>query len=464
MTQLATAQDRTAVHIDLYARLAEESRSAGAPWLDDVRRAAMARFEQVGFPSNKDEQWRFTNIAPIVKTPFKLAEQVPDDAATDVAASFSFGSEAASELVFVNGHFSPGLSRLGKLPRGVKVGRLSDAINEHGEVVERHLAKLADIEQNPFVALNTGFLSDGAFLHFARGTTVAQPIHLLFVSAKGADLSVSHPRVLVVAEDNVEATIVESYVGAPGDDGAGIYFTNAVTEIVAGRDCRIDHCKLQQESIEAYHVATMQVRLDRGATFVSHSATIGAKLTRNDLNCHMAGPGAYATLNGLVLLGGSQHCDNHTLLDHAEPNCPSHELYKHVLSGKSSAVFKGKILVRQVAQKTDSKQTSKTLLLSDDATMNSQPALEIYADDVKCTHGSTIGPVDEDMIFYLRSRGVSVDAARHLLSYAFAADVTRRIKVEPVRRRLEDFMAAQHGLPQDLRITNLGAFDEAVQT
>ena len=208
----------------------------------------------------------------------------------------------------------------------------------------------------------------------------------------------------------------------------------------------------------------MQVRLGRDATFVSHSATIGAKLTRNDLNCHMAGQGAYATLNGLVLVGGNQHCDNHTLLDHAEPNCPSHELYKHVLSGKSTAVFKGKILVRQPAQKTDSKQTSKTLLLSDDATMNSQPALEIYADDVKCTHGSTIGPVDEDMIFYLRSRGVGLEAAKHLLSYAFAADITRRIKVEPVRRRLEDFMAAQHGLPQDLRITNLGAFDEAVQT
>jgi Fe-S cluster assembly protein SufD len=459
MTQLATAQDRT-VHVDLYARLAEQSRIERAPWLDELRRAAMARFEQVGFPSKKDEEWRFTDLSPITKTQFKLAERVPDELATDVAASFSFGTDAVSELVFVNGHFAPGLSRIGKLPRGVKVGRLADAINDSGELVEPHLAKLADVERNPFVALNTGFLSDGAFLHFARGTVVEQPIHLLFVSAKGADLSVSHPRVLVIAEENVQATIVESYVGG----GAGIYFTNAVTEIVAGQGSQIDHCKLQQESLDANHVATMQVKLGRDATFVSHSATIGAKLTRNDLNCHMAGQGAYATLNGLVLVGGNQHCDNHTLLDHAEPNCPSHELYKHVLSGKSTAVFKGKILVRQPAQKTDSKQTSKTLLLSDDATMNSQPALEIYADDVKCTHGSTIGPVDEDMIFYLRSRGVGLEAARHLLSYAFAADITRRIKVEPVRRRLEDFMAAQHGLPQDLRITNLGAFDEAVQT
>ena len=205
----------------------------------------------------------------------------------------------------------------------------------------------------------------------------------------------------------------------------------------------------------------MQVRLARDARFVSHSASVGSRLTRNNLNVTMAGERADATLNGLVLIGGEQHVDNHTLLDHAAPNCPSHELYKHVLDGKSTGVFKGKILVRQAAQKTDSKQTSKSLLLSDEAVMNSQPALEIYADDVKCTHGSTIGPVDEEQVFYMRSRGVSLRAARHLMTYAFAADVTRRIKVEPVRRRLEEFMAAQHGLPQDLRITDLGSHDEA---
>jgi Fe-S cluster assembly protein SufD len=239
------------------------------------------------------------------------------------------------------------------------------------------------------------------------------------------------------------------------------YFTNAVTEIVAGQGVHLDHCKLQQEAMDAYHVATMQVRLAGDARFVSHSASIGSKLTRNDLNVTMAGEGADATLNGLVLVGADHHVDNHTLLDHAAPSCLSHELYKHVLDGKSSAVFKGKILVRQPAQKTDSKQTSKSLLLSDEATMNSQPALEIYADDVKCTHGSTTGPVDEEQVFYLRSRGVGLGAARHLMTYAFAADITRRIKVEPVRRRLEEYMAAQHGLPQDLRITDLGSADEA---
>ena len=240
-----------------------------------------------------------------------------------------------------------------------------------------------------------------------------------------------------------------------------MYFTNAVTEIVAGKDCRIDHCKLQQESREAFHVATMQVNLGRGATFVSHSATIGAKLTRNDLNCHMVGDGAYATLNGLVLVGGDAALRQPHAARPRRAELPQPRAVQARAGRQEHGVFKGKILVRQPAQKTDSKQTSKSLLLSDDATMNSQPALEIYADDVKCTHGCTIGPVDEDMVFYLRSRGVGLDAARHLLTYAFAADITRRIKVEPVRRRLEDFMAAQHGLPQDLRITDLGAFDEA---
>jgi Fe-S cluster assembly protein SufD len=281
---------------------------------------------------------------------------------------------------------------------------------------------------------------------------------VLFISDSQEHPTVSHPRLLVVAEDGVEAGIVESYAGS--DDA---YWTNAVTEMVIGNAAAIDHNKVQQEGVAAYHTATTQVRLGRDARLVSHNTTTGGRLTRNDVNVTLAGRGADATLNGLVIIGGSQHVDNHTLLDHAEPNCPSHELYKHVLSGKATGVFKGKILVRQPAQKTDSKQNSKTLLLSDDAFMNSQPALEIYADDVKCTHGSTTGPVDDSMVFYIRSRGVSLDAARHLLTYAFAADVTRRIKVEPVRRRIEDFMAAQHGLPQDLRITDLGAHDEAAR-
>ena len=433
-------------------------------WLDELRRAAAGRFHADGYPSASSaatvqEEWRFTNIAPIAKTRFVPA--VADSLTEEAARGYSFGDQdVAAELVFVNGTYSEKLSRLNHLPSGVIVCSLAEAAQRDAARLEKHLARYADIESNAFVAQNTASLVDGAYVFVPRGVTVEGVIHLLFVGGAGSESAIIQPRVLVVAEENSEVAIVESYCG--DRDSTGIYFTNAVTEIVSGADSRIDHNKLQMESLAAYHVATMQVELGRNAKFVSHSSTIGGKLTRNDLNVTLNGQHADATLNGLVILEGSQHCDNHTLLNHQQPDCPSHELYKHVLDGSSSAVFKGKIFVAQIAQKTDSKQTSKTLLLSDNAQMNSMPALEIYADDVKCTHGSTTGPVDDDMVFYLRSRGVSHETARRLLTYAFAADVTRRIKIEPVRARIENFMAAKHGLPQDLRITDLGDHNDKV--
>jgi Fe-S cluster assembly protein SufD len=433
---------------------------ADGSWIEELRRRGAARFESVGYPSSKQEEWRFTQLGPITRTRFRPAGgESHGKLIADTAREFSFGKEAAAELVFVNGFFEPQLSRLGKLSLGVRVMNLAEAFASDFGPVRQHIGKYAKIEANPFVAMNTGSVHDGALVHVGRGMAIEHPIHLLFVSTGSEQPTVSHPRVLIVLERSAQVSVVESYCGA----GEGLYLTNAVTEVVAGAGARLDHCKLQQESISAFHVATMQVELNRGADFVSHSASVGSRITRNDLNVVMADEHAQATVNGLVLIGGEQHVDNHTMLDHAAANCPSHELYKHVLDGKSTGVFKGKILVRPGAQRTDSKQTSKTLLLSDDATMNSQPALEIYADDVKCTHGSTTGPVDEEQVFYLRSRGVGLDASRHLLTYAFAADITRRIKIEPVRRRLENLMAAQHGLPQDLRITDLGAHDEAAR-
>ncbi|HZL38354.1 MAG TPA: Fe-S cluster assembly protein SufD [Tepidisphaeraceae bacterium] len=437
----------------------EELAAGGPEWLELLRAAGLDRFNAVGFPTIRQENWRHTNVAAIARTAFKLATPEGANSAAETAGRFGFGKDAACELVFVNGQFMPRLSRLGRLPRGVRAMGLAEAIDTDPDSLENELGRYAQVDANPFVALNSGYVRDGAFIHLSRGVSLLQPIHLLFVSVPSWEPAVSHPRVLIVAEEGAQASIVESYVG----EGRGIYFTNAVTEIVLADDANIDHCKVQQENLDAFHVATMQVELGRKAKFVSHSASLGSKLTRNDLNVCLSGDGADATLNGLVLIGDAQHVDNHTLLDHARPNCPSHELYKHVLGGKSSGVFKGKILVRQAAQKTDSKQTSKCLMLSDDAVMTSMPALEIYADDVKCTHGSTTGPVDEDQVFYLRSRGVGVEAARHLMTYAFAADITRRIRVEPVRRRLEEYMAAQHGLPLDLRITDLASHDEAVR-
>ena len=451
MTQLA--EDKN-LHLSHFERLELElPNGANHPWLEKLRRGGITRFNEVGFPNTKQEDWRFTNVAPIARTKFALPERV----GLTGKPPFSFGDEAAAELVFVNGYFMPALSKLAGLPAGVRVGSLGEALRADGELIGRHLGAHADVNQNPFVALNTGFVREGAFVHFARGAVLDRPVHLLFLTSASAGAIVTHPRVLVVAEDNSEATVVETYAGI----GEGVYFTNAVTEVVAGNNARVDHLKLQQESRGAFHVSTTQASVGRTGAFISHAASLGGKLARSDLNVVLNGDGAETTMNGLVWIGGDQHVDNHTLIDNARPGCPSHELYKHILGDKASAVFKGKILVRQPAQKTDAKQTSKALLLSDDAAMNSQPALEIYADDVKCTHGSTIGPVDEDMVFYLRSRGVSLEAARHLLTYAFAADITRRIRVEPVRRRLEDWMAAQEGLPQDLRITDLGRHDEA---
>jgi Fe-S cluster assembly protein SufD len=434
----------------------EHAPAAGAPeWLVRLRREGMERFKEVGFPTTKEEEWRFTNVAPIANCAFKpapVAHLTPDD-----IAPYTFGEEAACELVFVNGHFAPALSSVRALPRGVTVGNLSQ-LHSHTKLLEQHLGRYADITSSPFTALNAGFVAEGAVVHVSRGVEHSRPIHLLFIATGSNEPWVAHPRVLVIAEDGSRSTIVESYVGI----GRGVYFTNTVAEIVSGDDATIDHCKLQQETIDAFHVSATAIQIGRNTKFVSHAATLGGKLTRNDLSCRLNGEFGYAALNGLALLNGDQHCDNHTLLHHEKPNCPSHELYKYVLRDRSSGVFKGKIFVQKDAQKTNARQTSKSLLLSDDAVMDSMPALEIYADDVKCTHGSTIGPVDEDQVFYLRTRGVGYDAARHLLTYAFAADITRRIRVEPVRRRLEDYMAQQHGLPQDLRITDLSAHDEDV--
>jgi Fe-S cluster assembly protein SufD len=453
MTQLVEDLIMTQENAD---RFEQQTSADGVAWLRELRRTALSQFAAAGFPNRKQEEWRFTNVDAIAKTEYQLPPATHDRAQLQAAASFGFGTESAVELFFVNGHYAPEISRVDGLPRGVKVSRLVEAAADE-PAVRSHLAKHASINANPFVALNTGFVRDGLFVHLSCGVTLEKPIHVIFYST-GGGITATHPRVLVIADENAEASVVETYAGA----GIDRCLTNAVTEFVVARDARIDHCKVQQEAVTSSHISTTQVLLEKSAKFVSHSITIGGLLARNDVNVTLAGEYADATINGLVLLDGNRHCDNHTLLDHAAANCPSHELYKHVLSDKSTGVFKGKILVRQDSQKTDSKQTSKTLLLSDDALMNSMPALEIYADDVKCTHGSTTGPMDEEQIFYLRSRGVGSESARHLMTYAFAADITRRIRVEPVRARVENHMATKYGLPLDLRITQLGAYDDAV--
>ena len=408
-----------------------------------LRRMAIDRFAHLGFPTLRQEEWRQINVAPIVQTAFERPSG--PEPAVDLSQLDPLSVGAAARLVFVNGRFSSRLSRLPQvdvLPQGVLVGSLAEALETIPDKVEPWLGQQARFEEQPFVALNTAFLRDGAFIFVPRGAVVEQPIHVLYYSTANADGQpyAVFPRNLFVTGENSQVTIVETYAGE------GVYFTCPVTELVAGPASIVDHYKLQRESREAYHMATFQVGGERGCAPSSHSISIGGALVRNDVVAVLDGEGIDCILNGLYLAEGRQVIDNHMRVEHAKPHCASHELYKGILDGSARAVFNGLIHVHPGAQKTDAKQSNRNLLLSSGAIANSNPQLEIFADDVKCTHGSTVGQLDEDAIFYLRSRGIGEEAARSLLTYAFASDIVERIKVEPVRRDLEEFLFAR--LPQ----------------
>jgi Fe-S cluster assembly protein SufD len=407
-------------------------------WLVAARRDAVARFGEQGFPTTKAEAWRFTSIAPIAD---EAMTRAPAVAAVDVGSDVVL--DGAALVVLVNGRFAPDLSSTAHLPAGVLVASLKTALQDGSTLVARHLTKVADGTQ-AFVALNTAFLEDGVIVAIAADTVVATPIQLLFVSTgQPGPTSVSHPRVLVVAGEHSQAQIVETYSGADGRR----YFTNAVTEIVAEAGAVLDHYKMQQESPQAFHLGSMAVRAGRGSSVSSHSLALGGQLVRNDVVATMADEGAECTLNGLYLAGGTTLVDNHTTIDHAMPHCQSHELYKGILWDKARAVFNGKIIVRPDAQKTDAKQTNKALLLSDTAQINTKPELQIFADDVKCTHGAAIGQLDEDALFYLRARGIPPAEARAMLIQAFAGDIIHRVKVPALQARLERILLAR--LPGD---------------
>jgi Fe-S cluster assembly protein SufD len=420
------------------------ARTGQQAWVQQLRQAAIDRFAEVGFPTPRHEEWRFTSVAPLVQTPFRAVPRYQRGGLTAPALQrVAFGMPDRSRLVFVNGHYAPDLSRPPAVPDGVIVTNLAAALVTHPAWVEVYLAQYAAYDNQAFTALNTALFHDGAFVYVPKGKVLAEPLHLLFVSTTAGEATVSYPRNLVVAGGHSQLTLIESYVGLADD----VYFTNAVTELVAGAGAVVDHYKLQGESRKAFHVSTLQVQQDRGSRFACHFVGLGGALVRNEINAVLGAEGCECTLNGLYLAGGTQHMDNHTFIDHAMPHCPSHELYKGILDGKAKGVFNGKIFVRQDAQKTDAKQTNQTLLLSDDATINTKPQLEIYADDVKCTHGATVGQLDEEMLFYLRARGIGQEAARSLLTYAFANDIIGRIQVEPLRAYLEAYLLAAQHLP-----------------
>jgi Fe-S cluster assembly protein SufD len=408
----------------------EERPGTGPRWLQEIRDRGASLFADLGFPSVRSEEWRFTNVAPIVSADWSLAPASLSLTEADLEP-FVY-ADAPHRLVFVNGRFVPALSRTAGLPDDVRFGSLAQFSGADPEL-ERLFGSAADMDVRAFAALNTAYASDGGFLSVPAGLVLDTPLQLLFVSAVSQGTTMSHPRTLVVMGANSQAQLVETYVGRPGEK----YFTNAVTEVVVGEHAVLDHYKVQEESVSAFHIASMHVHAARSSNFSSHSFSLGGKLVRNDAIVTLAGEGAECTLNGLYVADGERLVDNHTSIDHAEPHCPSHEIYKGIIGGKARAVFNGKIIVRQDAQKTNAKQTNRALLLSDDATINTKPQLEIFADDVKCTHGAAIGQLDEDALFYLRARGLTLQEARDMLIHAFAGEILERVKIEPLRVGLE---------------------------
>ncbi len=410
----------------------EESRRGEAQWLHDLRGKAFARFQELGFPTPKIEAWKYTGVAAIARTAFHLA---PAGDAARIALPAAAG--AGPRLVFVNGRFRRDLSSAPDA-RSARVTSLREALTSRPEALEAHLGHYADWERQPFTAWNTAFLDDGALVVIPRGASSTEPIELLFLGQAGADAIVAHPRNLILAEPQSHATIIERYAGQ-GDP----YLTNAVTEIAIGESAILEHYKIQRESPAAYHVHTLQARLARAATFTSHNVTLGAALSRTDLNVLFDGEGGECTLNGIFIGEESQHLDTHTFIDHARPHCVSRELYKGILDDRARGVFHGTIVVRPGAQKTDAMQTNKNLLLSPEALVDSTPVLEIFADDVKCKHGSTIGQLDANALFYLRSRGIAEKEARAILTYAFAADVAGRLRLPSVRAEIEELLGTR---------------------
>jgi Fe-S cluster assembly protein SufD len=403
-------------------------------WLQPLRRAGIARFAELGFPTLQDEDWRFTNLAPLARLPLQPAVAPADKAVARAALEkYSFARLPGARLVFVNGEYAAALSSVLGLPAGVRVSNLMTALVADSELLKKHLSLYASTDDNTFAALNQAFFTDGGFVHVPAGVTVAEPIQFVFISTAGHGGDTSLPRNLILAGADSRATIIESYIAT--DNAA--YLTNTVTEILAGDHAVLEHVKFQDEAAAAFHLATLAGHLGRASQVNVHSFALGAKLSRTNIRARLAGEGLECVLNGLYLTRGEQLADHHMIVEHAQPHCASHEYFNGILDDKSKGVFHGRILVREIAQKTDAKQTNKNLLLSDDATADTKPQLEIYADDVKCTHGATIGQLNAESIFYLRARGIGVDNARRMLIHAFAGEIIERVKHAAVREELD---------------------------
>jgi Fe-S cluster assembly protein SufD len=432
MNKVITATQQLESYLESFTEFEKLAAGRDLPWLRELRRDAFARFCEVGFPTTHDEDWRFTNVSAIAQTPYRLARNGRAQLSQKKLEPSRLAG-AACQLVFVNGCFARELSLLNNLPDGVKVSNLAGEISSNPGTIEPHFGRYLDIHRDAFCALNTAFAEDGAYVHIPRGTLVEEPIYLLFVSTGDDAPSMNHPRNLIVAEEDSQATFVEDYLSL---DGATV-FSNTVTELVAGDHTVLLHYMIEREHKQAFNISTLRIHQGRSANVVSHSVLLGGALVRNNVHPVLAGEGGECLINGLFIGNGGQHLDNYMLVEHASPRCGSRQFYNGILDGHAHGVFHGRIIVHKDAQKTDAKQTNRNLLLSDDAQIDTKPQLEIYADDVKCTHGATIGQIEGDALFYLRSRGIDEVSARKLLLFAFASECLDRMKPGPVRKHVE---------------------------
>ena len=435
---------------DLFRRFERNGAENAPAWLRGIRRDAFSDFERLGFPTARrgNEPWKYTSVRPIAEAAFTLAEHTPDASGVDLSA-YELPCPRVHQLVFVDGHYEPGLSTepasearlhsdvLGRHADGPVVGRLADAIEYRVPLVREHIGRLAPASGNAFSALNTAFLRDGAFVHVPDGASVPEPIYLLFI-ATGAESVAAHPRVLIAAGADSSATVLQSFHSLNG----GVYFTNALTEVVAGPGASLRLCTLQRESPDAFHIATTRVEQARNSRVSSVTVDLGGRLVRRETATLLSASGASVSLCGLYYGAGKRHVDNQTFVDHAAPETSSNEVYKGILDDASHGVFAGGVLVRPDSQHTEAHQVNKNLLLSSDAEVDTQPKLEIYADDVVCTHGAAVGQLDADALFYLKSRGIGEETARNLLIRGFVGEALDAIEDDAVRQHVEQAVAA----------------------
>jgi Fe-S cluster assembly protein SufD len=405
-------------------------------WLELVRSSAMDRFEQLGFPSVRDEEWKYTNLASLAKESF-----VPTISRNGIAIDvnrFAHPETANAHLVVVDGFLREDLSVTTGLEDVVAIdlfSAVSDA--RYNKIVRKYLARNAGYHNNGLAALNTAFLQSGIFVWIPKNVKLERPLQISFVAEVGN--SASFPRLLVVAEENSSATLIESF----SSSSDGRYFTNAIAEIVVKDGAQLEHYRLQHESRNAFHVSTTSAELGRASRYDTTSINLGAQLSRHDISVVMDHEGAETSVDGLYMVGADQHTDTHSVIDHKQPHCNSRQLYKGILDDNGRAVFNGKVFVREGAQKTDAMQTNKNLLLSDKARVDTKPQLEIYADDVKCAHGAAVGQIDPDQLFYLETRGIDPELGRSLLTYGFAEEVIGKIKIDSIRAQLDETVLRQ---------------------